>query len=91
MPLFARFREAFGERRPLIEAPGHLITPEEADDAVSIITLSLLFMWDCHVLSSSGRDAVFTSHDGLGWFASRDPSVTAAVQKKIDEALERVS
>jgi hypothetical protein len=38
MPLFTRFREAFGEKRPLIEAPGHLLTPGEADDAVSPVS-----------------------------------------------------
>src|SRR5215472_4657151 len=46
MPLFTRFREALGEKRPLIEAPGHLVTASDADDAVSIIATSLLFVWD---------------------------------------------
>ena len=84
MPLFTRFREAFGERRPLIEAPGHLLTPEEADDAISIISVSLLFIWDCHVLSGSGRDAVYVSHDEFGWFASRDLATVAAAREKIN-------
>jgi hypothetical protein len=44
MPLFSRFREAFGERRPLIEAPGHLIAKEDLDDAVSVLATSLLFL-----------------------------------------------
>jgi hypothetical protein len=47
LPLFTRFRQAFGEQRPLNEAPGHLVTPDEADDAVSIISISLLFIWNC--------------------------------------------
>ena len=88
MPLFTRFREAFGEKRPLIDAPGHLLTPEEEDDAVSIMSVSLLFFWNCHVLSGSGRDAVFTSHDEFGWFASRDPGVTATAREKIVTALQ---
>jgi hypothetical protein len=66
MPLFSRFREAFGERRPLIEAPGHLVTPPEIEDGVSILTISLLFFWDCHVLTASGREVVFVSHDEYG-------------------------
>jgi len=57
MPLFTRFREALSERRPLIEAAGHLVTPAETDDAVSIIATALLFIWDCYGISSSGRDA----------------------------------
>ena len=87
MPLFTRFREAFGERRPLIEAPGCLLTPDEIDDAISIMSVSLLFMWDCHVLCGSGRDAVFTSHDEFGWLASRDPAIAAIAGKGIDGAL----
>jgi hypothetical protein len=78
MPLFTRFREALGERRLLIEAPGHLVAPGEADDAVSIIVVSLLFVWNCHILAASGRDAVFVSHDEYGWFASMDASVAAS-------------
>jgi hypothetical protein len=58
MPLFTKFREALGEQRPLIEAPGHLVTPAEAGDAISIITVALLFIWNCHALSASDRDAV---------------------------------
>lgn len=88
MPLFTRFREAFGKKRPLIEAPGQLLTPEEADDAVSIISVSLLFRWNCHMLTDSDRDAVFTSHDEFGWFASRDPAVTASAREKIGGALQ---
>src|SRR6266403_2956612 len=51
MPLFTRFREALGERRPLIEAPGYLVTRSETDDAVSIISTALLFIWDCYGIS----------------------------------------
>jgi hypothetical protein len=53
MPLFSRFRQALGEHRPLIEAPGHLVTPDEIEDAVSILTVSLLFFWNCHLLTAS--------------------------------------
>ena len=81
MPLFTRFREAFGEHRPLIEAPGHLVTPSETDDAVSIISTALLFMWDCYGISSSGRNAFYFSHDEYCYFASRNAEVAAGVQK----------
>jgi len=87
MPLFTRFRQACGELRPLIEVPGHLLTPAEADDAISIIGLSLLFVWNCHILSASGRDAVFVSHDEFGCFASRDVGIAESVRKRLDEVL----
>ena len=85
MPLFTRFRQALGESRPLIDAPGHLLTPGEADDGVSILVVSLQFIWDCHILTASGRDAVFISHDECGWFASRDKSIAESVRQKIKE------
>jgi hypothetical protein len=86
MPLFSRFRQALGEGRPLIDAPGHLLTPDEADDAVSILVVSLQFVWNCHILTSSGRDVLFISHDEFGWFASRDESVAESVRQQIEES-----
>ena len=79
MPLFTRFREALGEHRPLIEAPGHIATASDTDDAVSIIATSLLFIWDCYGISSTGRDAFYLLHDEYCYFASRDASVAERV------------
>ena len=90
MPLFTRFRQAHGEARPLIDAPGHLLKPDEADDAVSILVVSLEFVWNCHILTTSGRDAVFVSHDEFGWFASRDESVTDSVRQEIEESWSHI-
>jgi hypothetical protein len=90
MPLFSRFRQGLGEDRPLIDAPGHLLTPDETDDAVSILVVSLQFVWDCHILTSSGRDAVFVSHDEFGWFASRDQSVAESVRRQIEETWSEI-
>jgi hypothetical protein len=83
MPLFTRFREALGEHRPLIEAPGHLVTAADDDDAVSIVATSLLFIWDCYGISSSGCDAFYVSHDEFCYFASSDPSVAARVTEQL--------
>jgi hypothetical protein len=85
MPLFTRFREALGESRPLIESPAHLVTASDSDDAVSLIATSLLFIWDCYGISSSGRDAFYISHDEFCFFASRDESVAARVVEQLSE------
>jgi hypothetical protein len=63
MPLFMRFREAFGEMRLLIEAPGHLIQVDQVDDAISVLVSALLFQWDCHVFSAARGPVFFCSHD----------------------------
>ncbi len=83
MPLFTRFRQAAGECRPLIEAPAHLVSASESDDAVSVIATSLLFIWDCYGISASGRDAFHISHDEFCSFASRDASVAARVTEQL--------
>ena len=89
--MFTRFRQAHGESRLLIDAPGHLLTPDDADDAVSILVVSLLFVWSCHVLTSSGRDVLFVSHDEVGWFASRDEAIAGSVRLKIEETWSEMS
>ena len=83
MPLFIRFRQALGESRPLIATPGHLISASDNDDAVSIIATSLLFIWDCYGISSSGRDAFYISNDEVCHFASRDRSIAARVSEQV--------
>ena len=67
IPLFTRLREALGVREELIEKCGHLVGSDEFEDAISIALLSVLFLWDCYVLPSSGRDFLFYSHDEIGF------------------------
>lgn len=85
MPLFDRFREAFGERRSLVEAPGHMIPNGERDDAVSILVVSVLYLWNCHVLSATGDQALFVSHDECGWFAVRGGQSLEPANKLLQE------
>jgi hypothetical protein len=83
LPLLTRFRQALGEARPLIECPGHLVTEADGDDAVSIISMSLLFIWDCYGISSSGRDAFYLSHDEYCNFMSRDAETISRVRERL--------
>jgi hypothetical protein len=63
MPLFMRFRAALGEHRPLIQAPGHVVTAVEPDDAISVLAMSLFFFWDCHLLTAEPGPLFVCSHD----------------------------
>jgi hypothetical protein len=66
MPLFARFRAALGEQRPLIDIPGHLVDgPKDDDDGLSVLVVSMLFLWDCWVFSAAGA-VIWVSHDEIG-------------------------
>ena len=66
-----------------MDSPGHLVAASDADDAVSIIATSLLFIWDCYGIASSGRDAFYISHDEFCFFASRDEAVAARVAEQL--------
>lgn len=83
MPLFSRFREAFNEHRPLIEAPGHLVNLTDMDDMVSIVAVATLFLWNCHVLSATGEQAMFVSHNEFGWFAVRDETRRLFIEQRL--------
>lgn len=85
LPLFDRFRQAFGERRPLIECPGHLVPPVERDDAISILVLSVLYLWNCYLLSAGGDHALFVSHDQYGWFAVRGSRSLDAANELLEQ------
>ena len=67
MPMFTRFREALGIRGGLIDRRGHLVREEQFEDGLSVIAFAALFLWDCYILPSSGRDFVFYSHDEVGY------------------------
>ena len=66
MHIFDRFRLSYGESRLLIEAPGHVFDPDEFEDALSFLTLGVLFLWDCYVLNRAGTKVLFYSHDEFG-------------------------
>jgi hypothetical protein len=88
MPLVMRLREALGETRALIDAPGQLVGSDEAEDGISLLAIALLFVWDCRVISSTGRDAVLISHDEFGSFISRDATVAERTGDELREYLD---
>jgi hypothetical protein len=64
--VFDRFRLSYGDTRPLINSPAHLFDRAEYEDAISFVTIALLFLWDCYVLTSHGRKLLFFSLDEYG-------------------------
>lgn len=66
MHIFERFRLSYGESRRLIDAPGHIFGQAEIEDALSFVTLAVLFLWDCYVLTPQGNKLLFFSHDEYG-------------------------
>jgi hypothetical protein len=65
MPLFKTLRRALGEERELIEIPGHLIDPSEAEHGLSLLIVTCLFLWDGWLYSRSGV-VIELSNDEVG-------------------------
>jgi hypothetical protein len=84
IPLLTRLRQALGEKRELLETPGHLANTDEKDDAASILILSLEFYWDCFAMTSDGENIFFVSYDEYWMLLSRDPSVIENAKAEIE-------
>jgi hypothetical protein len=68
--IFFRLRASYGEMRPLIDVPAHLFPRQEAADAISFVTVGVLFLWDVYVVGASGKRVLHYSHDEVGWVAA---------------------
>src|SRR5262249_49909047 len=66
MHVFDRFRISYGEARPLIETPAHLFDQTEFKDAMSFVTVAVLFLWDCYVVVPNRIKLLAFSHDEYG-------------------------
>ena len=66
MHIFDKFRQSYGEKRSLSEIPAHLIHKDKYEDGVSIVTLAVLFLWDCYILTKRNERFCFYSHDEFG-------------------------
>ena len=66
MHIFERLRKSYGEVRRLGEAPANIFEAGEIEDAISFVTVAVLFLWDCYVLTPRGAKLLFFSHDEYG-------------------------
>jgi hypothetical protein len=58
-----RLRAAMGEHRPLIDAPGHILTSEEYVDARALWAQPVLIGWDAILFPEKRDYFAFNSHD----------------------------
>jgi hypothetical protein len=66
LPMFDRFRQAFGVTERLKDRPAYLFEPTEYDDALSFFIWAAIFLWNCHVVSARQGNCLFLSHDEFG-------------------------
>jgi hypothetical protein len=68
MHIFDRFRLSYGDTEWLIDRPARIFEQSEFEDAVSYVTLAVLFLWDCYVVTPGRTKFLFFSHDEYGAF-----------------------
>ena len=74
MAIALGLRHGHGERRQLIEAPGHIFEFKERDELVGWVSLMMSFGWDGHLFTSPFRGNMFqTSHEDFVWLVTSDP------------------
>jgi hypothetical protein len=78
--MFYRFRQSYGETRPLSEAEGHLFHRGEGDDLLSFLAFVLFFSWDGFVLPYPKNLACAFSHDQWGEIAAETADTLAEVK-----------
>jgi hypothetical protein len=66
MHIFDRLRMSYGENRRILDTPAQLFQQSEIEDAISIVIVAVLFLWDCYVLCPNQNRFLFFSHDEYG-------------------------
>jgi hypothetical protein len=66
--LYYRLRQSYQDFRLLHDAPGHLFLKHETADLISFLHLAMLNGWGGYLISFSGRERVFFSHDAYMQF-----------------------
>ena len=88
MPLYVSLRQALGDKRRLIDAPGHLFQLGEDDNGLSFLIVAALFYWDVYLLGAGGDFAAFLSHDEYCVVLSRDAVQRAEMEQRLASFIE---
>lgn len=59
MIAIAGIRSSMNEQRPLIEAPGHCLTPEESEMGVALFRLTTSFAWSSYLYCPTDRSSLY--------------------------------
>jgi hypothetical protein len=70
--LYYKLRQSYSNFDLVMKKPGHLFEEHELDDLVSFLHLSLLFGWDCYLLSANDNTRAFCSNDEMINLCSND-------------------
>lgn len=83
MALVDSLRRGHGERRDLIDAPGHLFTSAELAEAIAHCYVAVMFGWSAYLYLPSGAATIYFWEGDLVDFWSADESLIKAVREII--------
>lgn len=77
-------RDAHGEQRSLLDAPGHMFKFNEREELTGWVSLMMNFGWDSHLFTFPFDGSMFhTSHEDLVWLVTSDPGKFSKVRKSV--------
>jgi hypothetical protein len=56
-------RASHGENRGLLESPAYLLSGDDSVEARMLLTMAILFSWDCYVVPQHGRYFIWIDDD----------------------------
>jgi hypothetical protein len=78
------FRSTRGEQKPLMETPAHLFDVAEAIDAQTLLTIAIVFGWDCYVIPAHANYYALTSHDDYLKVVSSDSANHSRFKQELE-------
>ena len=85
MELFNGYRGYLGERRSLLEAPGHVFGAGDLVALQCLTALSLYFSWDAFLVEGSQQLVCVLSHDEIMDIYVNDDHRLKKIHKELEE------
>ena len=79
-------RSSYGEGRRLADAPGQVFGRDELADLTTFVQVSLLCVWDFHLLPSGAQLTAFVSRDGFAHLYPKDRANLDVIRQELSAA-----
>ncbi len=83
--LFDRYRASYGEHRRLIESPFHYFLADDKAAFVTVLSLSLYFLWDADIVGLQGGLQLNLSNDEIIELYAPDSGISTRISNMMSE------
>ena len=81
--LYYKLRQAYGDKRSLHDAPGHLCLEHEGETLASFLQIAMFNGWGGYILTEANKVNAFFSHDSHIDFYAEDDQNLAEIRKSL--------